>query len=242
MLRVVAGGLALIMFGFLFSSFGLLRSSVEAQSLPSLYLEDLVLYETAVDYSTDLILSEIPDSEFAGFIINVTVPSFLEIVTASVNPEFALSQVIVDDSRTSVKLGGADLGGVFLAGDVDVVLATLTLTGVDLGFGSPVVSVTNLDDGNGDVIVVDIVAASFAVKLLPIMPGQTVPVVDLNGDGLYEDMNGNLRRDFADIVIFFLSIDSPVVQDNIFIFDYDANGVVNMADVQEMFNQLVRME
>ena len=38
---------------------------------------------------------------------------------------------------------------------------------------------------------------------LRVFPGSTALPRDLDGDGLYEDVNGNGRKDFADVVLFF---------------------------------------
>ena len=41
----------------------------------------------------------------------------------------------------------------------------------------------------------------------PTLPGMTSPVQDLDGDGLAEDINGNGRLDFADLVVLFDNLD-----------------------------------
>ena len=54
------------------------------------------------------------------------------------------------------------------------------------------------------------------------------------GDGLLEDVNGNGRADFADIVLFFNRLDwcsgtRP------WAFDFNGNGRVDFADVVRLF-------
>ena len=70
------------------------------------------------------------------------------------------------------------------------------------------------------------------------VPGGTAPPLDADGDGLYEDVNGNGRRDFSDILIYFnqmawLAAHGPVER-----FDYNHNGLVDFADVVLLFNAL----
>ncbi|MCH7652262.1 MAG: PKD domain-containing protein [Chloroflexi bacterium] len=71
------------------------------------------------------------------------------------------------------------------------------------------------------------------------LPGMPAPVQDLDGDGKAEDINGNGRLDFADLVTLFQHLNSPVVQDNPDYFDYNDNGKVDMGDVLALFNLLI---
>jgi hypothetical protein len=69
------------------------------------------------------------------------------------------------------------------------------------------------------------------------IPGGGVPL-DADGDGLYEDVNGNGRADFADVVLYFdrmgwISANEPVP-----LLDCNGNGRVDFADVVWLFNHL----
>lgn len=62
---------------------------------------------------------------------------------------------------------------------------------------------------------------------------------DLDGDGLYEDINGNGRADFADVVLFYNSFEhwqqaGPMAA----CFDFNRNGRLDFADVVTMFNAM----
>lgn len=103
------------------------------------------------------------------------------------------------------------------------------------------------------------IAARWRAALSPVLsapaPNVTVPPVilptptplvvsggmagasDPNGDGLSEDVNGNGRRDFADVVLLFNQLDwcsrhAP------WAFDFNGNGRVDFADVVLLFNVL----
>ena len=60
---------------------------------------------------------------------------------------------------------------------------------------------------------------------------------DLNGDEKYEDVNGNGRKDFADVVVFnqmtWIAANEPVAA-----FDNNMNGRVDFADIVRLFNNL----
>ena len=73
----------------------------------------------------------------------------------------------------------------------------------------------------------------------PTLPGMTSPVQDLDGDQTAEDLNGNGRLDFDDVVTLFEFFNSPTVQDNQAVFDYNGNGQVDMDDVITLFDMLV---
>ena len=85
-------------------------------------------------------------------------------------------------------------------------------------------------------------SASFQVEVLspfPTLPGMNSPAQDLDGDGHAEDVNGNGRLDFADIVALFEHMDSPQVQNNQSAFDFNDNGRMDMADIIALFDMLV---
>ncbi len=69
-------------------------------------------------------------------------------------------------------------------------------------------------------------------------PGGTGMPRDLNGDGLYEDANGNGRRDFADIVLYFNQMTWVAGNEPVEGFDFNCNGRIDFADVVQLFNTL----
>jgi PKD repeat protein len=96
------------------------------------------------------------------------------------------------------------------------------------------VVVTDVDghSGSGSFVV-------FVQGPTPTLPGMEGPAIDLDGDGKAEDVNGNGRLDFADVVTLFLNIESDEVQDNIGYFDFNGNARADMADVDELFGMIV---
>ena len=71
----------------------------------------------------------------------------------------------------------------------------------------------------------------------PPLPGQDNPPQDLNGDGLYRDVNGDDQFTIADVQVFFIHRDSDVVQDNAECFNFDETDppAVSIGDVQALF-------
>jgi hypothetical protein len=65
------------------------------------------------------------------------------------------------------------------------------------------------------------------------------PPQDLDGDGLYRDLNGDGSLTVADVQIFFQQRDSDVVQDNVAAFDFRTDGALSIGDVQLLFQEFL---
>ena len=69
-----------------------------------------------------------------------------------------------------------------------------------------------------DVWLVKLNATALPVSLVP--GGIGIPT-DTNADGLYDDVNGNGRRDFADVVLYFNQMTWIAANEPIAAFDYN---------------------
>ena len=71
----------------------------------------------------------------------------------------------------------------------------------------------------------------------PPLPDQDNAPQDLDGDGLYEDVNGDDQFSIADVQIFFQNRDSDAVQNNPEAFNFDETDppAVTIGDVQALF-------
>ena len=70
------------------------------------------------------------------------------------------------------------------------------------------------------------------------VPGGVGLPTDTVGDGLYDDVNGNERKDFADVVLFFNQMDWISANEPVAAFDFNQNGRIDFADVVTLFNTL----
>jgi subtilisin family serine protease len=70
------------------------------------------------------------------------------------------------------------------------------------------------------------------------VPGASADPRDLDGDGMYEDVNGNGRRDFADVVLFFNQMSWIAANEPMEAFDNNINGRIDFADVTRLFEDL----
>jgi len=65
--------------------------------------------------------------------------------------------------------------------------------------------------------------------------------LDLNGDNKYEDVNGNGRKDFGDVVLYFNQVTWIETNEPIAAFDNNGDGRIDFADVTWLFNNLLRL-
>jgi PKD repeat protein len=75
------------------------------------------------------------------------------------------------------------------------------------------------------------------VTLKP-LPGYAVLPTDPDHDGIYEDLNGNGRLDFADVVLYFNQITWIEANEPIAAFDLNGNGRIDFADIVALFNEI----
>ena len=70
------------------------------------------------------------------------------------------------------------------------------------------------------------------------VPGASGPPTDPDNDGTYDDLNGNGRRDFVDVILFFNQMAWIEANQPKTAFDYNNNSRIDFADVIWLFNTL----
>jgi len=81
-----------------------------------------------------------------------------------------------------------------------------------------------------------IVVNGLAVRPLP---GQSNPPTDPDHDGLYEDLNGNGRKDTADVVLFFKNRNWMSANEPVALFDFNHNSALDTNDVVLLFKKRI---
>ena len=61
---------------------------------------------------------------------------------------------------------------------------------------------------------------------------------DLNGDGLYEDLNGNGRLDYDDVVRLFRYFDDLAIRECWQLYDFNRNGRLDYDDIVALFRMV----
>ena len=70
------------------------------------------------------------------------------------------------------------------------------------------------------------------------IPGGAGVPTDTDADGLYDDVNGNGRTDFADVTLFFDQMTWIAGNEPVASFDFAGNGRIDFADAVWLFNHL----
>jgi REJ domain. len=73
-------------------------------------------------------------------------------------------------------------------------------------------------------------------SLAPVGPFEDAPT-DPDGDGTYEDVNGDGSVNVADAQAIFANGDDPTVQNNAEAFDYNDDGTLSVSNAQALFSE-----
>ena len=87
-----------------------------------------------------------------------------------------------------------------------------------------------LDYGGDTLVGAQLILRIAPLKLRPLGDGTSVPL-DLDGDGFYEDVNGDGQLTLDDPTLLAEHLEEPVVQENWRAFDYNNDGLVDFDDV-----------
>ena len=74
-----------------------------------------------------------------------------------------------------------------------------------------------------------------ALHIVLRVPSAVAEPQDLDGNGRYEDVNGNGRRDFADVVLYFDQLNWIAANEPVSAFDHNANGRCDFGDITALF-------
>jgi len=143
-------------------------------------------------------------------------------------------EVAADGASVTLEL--SDVGRSIEPGTDGVTLASITLEGVSAGTADVGVEVEALDDDAGNRID-PAVDQGLVVTGPPVVTG-TEPPADIDGDGAYEDVNGNGRLDYDDVVALFRNIESDAVQLNKAAYDFNENGRLDYADIVSLYDEV----
>jgi PKD repeat protein len=70
------------------------------------------------------------------------------------------------------------------------------------------------------------------------LPGFSNLPTDPDGDCLFEDLNGNTRLDFADVVLMFNQMEWIAANEPVSAFDFNGNGRIDFNDIVKLFGEI----
>jgi len=184
-------------------------------------------------------LSSAPDG-VSGFELSVTVAdtAVCSLSGASIPAPLNNDTATVTVSESSAHCKVADLDSAIGENASDVTLATLEVDGVAEGATSISVTVEQLDDDAGDALNPSLDAGSLAVTPWPpALDSELEAPTDPDGDGLYEDVNGNNRMDYDDIVELYEHMDDEPAKSNVEAFDFNGSGELDYDDIVKLFEE-----
>jgi hypothetical protein len=139
-----------------------------------------------------------------------------------------------DGGSATVLTAAADLDG-----GATTTIATLTVEGVTPGTTSVSLGDATVGDSQAQSYTVENVSGASAVveDVGPVVVGGQ-PATDPNGDGEYEDINGDGTVDIVDVSAFFENRNSDTMEDNPESLDFNGDGVVNIVDISKLFEEV----
>jgi len=117
-------------------------------------------------------------------------------------------------------------------------LGSVEIRGDSTGTTDLTVSVEEMDDDEGQAIEAQ-TDPSVVVVGPPGLgegPGGSPPT-DPDSDGHFEDVNGNGRMDYDDIVLLFKQFDSDAVTMNKAAYDFNDNGKLDFDDIVSLYEE-----
>ncbi|MUV90971.1 PKD domain-containing protein [Halapricum sp. CBA1109] len=87
--------------------------------------------------------------------------------------------------------------------------------------------------GNAATDTVTVTVEEASSPAVPALPGQSNPAQDIDGDGKFEDVNGDGSADLFDALDYYNNGDSDLIQNNVSAFDFDGDG-----DAGDLFDAL----
>ena len=137
--------------------------------------------------------------------------------------------------------GAVDLGRVIQAGAGETLLAEITFMGSARGRSDLILGIGQIDADGGDMIIPVILGGSLTVFPLDPFPGYPNLPTDPDGDGLYEDINGNGILDYDDVVAFYQNMAWVAGNTAVGIepYDFNGNGRIDYDDVVVLYYRIL---
>ena len=188
--------------------------------------------------TVEIYLDSIPTG-LSGYNMTISIddPSIAEIESIELPPWATLYKNSTLPSFT-IWIKAVDLNDKIGPGEKNVLLARLKIRPISGGNTTVSIAVTALDDDYGNPIITKTTDGWIKVLEVPTLPGCLSPPKDLDSDGLYEDVNGNNRLDFDDVVKLFFNIEWLIEGEYGSYFDFNRDGDLDFDDVVALFDML----
>jgi len=222
-----------------YSNIGIFAVRDNGQTFP-LYTEPLIANLLKADTGEGSIMVRSLSGGLARYNLTLytdyTVPFSFYILSI---PSWVSDPVVTILDEHRIQITGSDNSNQITSESYNVTLLNISLIGTRTGSGylQCILNSATADDGTlyGSgytalpVEVRDLTSFNSSSGLIFPLPQ------DPDGDGLYEDINGNGRLDMSDVVIFFAHIDTVRQDEPWWFFDFDQNRYINLHDIIALF-------
>jgi len=188
--------------------------------------------------SLNLSIDSVPDG-LSGYNISISVSNASVINLTSVEfPEWTALFYNSSLPGNSVWLKAVDLNNKVQSGAGNVILGKMKIKGGNPGNASITINVNSMDDDNGEAI--DPITVSTRINIVSVvpLPGMYLQPSDPDRNGLFEDINGNGRIDFNDVVLFFKYFEWIPDNEPVEYFDFNRNSRIDFNDIIKLFEEL----
>ncbi|GEM_PF-2515070 len=120
----------------------------------------------------------------------------------------------------------------------NVEVVTVKIRGKAAGRTKITITTYRIDDDNGNPISLNTTECKVMVVPLPPLPKCNDPPTDPNGDGVYEDLNGNMKIDFDDVVKYFKFMYWIEKNYPAKFIDINKNGRIDFDDIVKLFKEV----
>jgi endoglucanase len=189
-----------------------------------------------------IMMSNAPNG-LSGYRIKVSVndTSVATIENASVSSSLSTlgQEAEIAQDGSSVVMRAVDVEQNIQSGATDIKLGWVSFKGQSEGETEVAVAVQAIDNDNGNAI-----SVSTTMSTLSVGTGTNIEEIagnmptNIDDDPVYEDLNGNGRLDYNDIVVFINNMDSSAMTDHAAAYDFNGNGQIDFADVVSMFQEV----
>ena len=173
------------------------------------------------------------------FTVTVTDTSVVEITTVTETNTGGTGETTVAEDGSQATFNRALLNDSFDPA-AEITIGSVTVTTGDAADGATdlTLDANSLGDAGGTGYTVDATATATVETIdAPDVTGNGQPATDPDGDGKFEDINGDGSSDVLDVQALFQNSDADAVQ-NTAGFDFNDDGSVDVLDVQALFQQL----
>jgi PKD repeat protein len=159
-----------------------------------------------------------------------SVASITNVSLAGVGDELTDVQIAEDGTSATVEAVLVDT-----ADEGAVTLGTVTVESAAEGTAAVSLDVSELGDESGNPYDVTATSGATLEASTLVVGNSDAPAQDPDGDGVYEDVNGDGSVDVLDVQTLFADRDGSVVQNSPEAFDFNGDGTFSLLDIQTLF-------